>query len=190
LQALIDNRLRSIDLLEGFKAHPAVKELIKDGTTVEYSAHLVPAGGLAMVPRLYADGLLLAGDAAALVLATGRALEGLNFALASGMAAAETVKRAKEKGDYSRETLSHYAGLLSEGFVLKDLKRFQGSAELLENQRLYSVYPELACRLAGRVFRVDGQPKKTVWQLAREEMKGRVSMWTLLRDALAARRSV
>jgi len=190
LQALIDNKLRSVDFMEGFKAHPAVKELIKDGTTVEYSAHLVPAGGLAMVPRLYADGLLLAGDAAALVLATGRALEGLNFALASGMAAAETVKRAREKGDFSQQTLSQYAQLLSESFVLQDLKTFRRSPELLENQRLYSVYPELACRLAEKVFAVDGQAKKTVWQLAREEMKGRVSMWTLLRDALAARRSV
>jgi electron transfer flavoprotein-quinone oxidoreductase len=164
--------------------------LIKDGTTAEYSAHLVPAGGLAMVPQLYADGLLLAGDAAALVLATGRALEGLNFALASGIAAAETVRRAREKGDYGQETLSHYAKLLSEGFVLQDLERFQRSPELLENARLYSVYPELACSLADKVFRVDGSPKKTVWQLAREEMKGRVSAWTLLRDALAARRSV
>jgi electron transfer flavoprotein-quinone oxidoreductase len=190
LKALIENNIRSVELLEGFKAHPAVKELIKDGTTAEYSAHLVPAGGLAMVPRLYADGLLLAGDAAALVLATGRSLEGLNFALASGMAAAETVKRAREKGDYSQETLSHYVKLLSEGFVLQDLKRFQRSPELLENPRLYSVYPELACSLAEKVFRVDGSPKKTVWQLAREEMKGRVSIWTLLRDALAARRSV
>jgi len=190
LKALIDNSLRSVDLLEGFKAHPAVKEMIKDGTTVEYSAHLVPAGGLAMVPQLYADGLLLAGDAAALVLATGRALEGLNFALASGMAAAETVQRAKEKGNYGRETLSDYARLLSESFVLQDLKRFQRSPELLENRRLYSVYPELACSLAEKVFRVDGHPKKTVWQLAREEMKDRVSIWTLLKDAMAARRSV
>lgn len=190
LKALIENNLRSVDLLEGLKAHPAVKELIKDGTTAEYSAHLVPAGGLAMVPQLCTDGILLAGDAAALVLATGRALEGLNFALASGMAAAETVRRAREKGDYSQQTLSQYAGLLSESFVLQDLKRFQRAPELLENRRLYSVYPGLACSLAEKVFRVDGLPKKTVWQLAREEMKGRVSAWTLLRDALAARRSV
>ena len=97
LKALTENNLKAVDLLEGFKAHPMVRELIKDGTTVEYSAHLVPAGGLGMVPRLYTDGLLVAGDAAALVLATGRSLEGINFALASGMAAAQTVKRARER---------------------------------------------------------------------------------------------
>ena len=190
LKALIENNLRSVELLEGFKAHPAVRELVKDGTTVEYSAHLVPAGGLEMMPRLYADGLLVAGDAAALVLATGRSLEGLNFALASGIAAAETASRAKEKGDFSQETLSYYAKLLTEDFVLQDLKRFERSPEFLENQRFYSVYPELVCGLAEKIFRVDGNPKKTVWQLVREEMKGKVSIWTLLKDALAARRAL
>jgi electron transfer flavoprotein-quinone oxidoreductase len=189
LKALIENKLRSVELLEDFKAHPAVKELIKDGTTVEYSAHLVPAGGLRMVPRLYTDGLLVAGDAAALVLATGRALEGLNFALASGIAAAETVKIAQKKKDFSQHTLTHYASLLSDNFVLHDLKTFERSSQLLENERLYSVYPELACGLAEKVFRVDGSPKKTVWQLAREEVKGKVSIWQLVKDAMAARRT-
>jgi electron transfer flavoprotein-quinone oxidoreductase len=190
LKALIENKVKSLELLEGFKAHPAVKELIKGGTTVEYSAHLVPAGGLRMMTRLYADGLLVAGDAAALVLATGRSLEGLNFALASGIAAAETAKTAKEKGDFSKETLSHYARLLADNFVLRDLKTFERSSQLLENQRLYSVYPELACALAEKVFSVDGNPRKTVWQLARGEMKGRVSVWQLIKDAMAARRTV
>lgn len=190
LQALIENRLRGVELLASFKEHPAVRELIKGGTTVEYSAHLVPAGGLRMVPRLSTDGMLLAGDAAALVLATGRALEGLNFALASGIAAAETVKLARDKGDFSRTGLSQYARLLRESFVLQDLSHFQGAPQFLDNPRLYSTYPDLACGLAGRVFEVDGQPKMTAWELARAEMKGRVSVWQLVRDAMAARKNI
>lgn len=190
LKALIDNKLKSVELLEGFKEHPSVKELIKGGTTVEYSAHLVPAGGLGMVPQLHADGFLVAGDAAALVLATGRSLEGLNFAVASGVAAAETVKMARARGDYSTETLSHYSTMLAKTFVMQDLKRFEGSAKFLENQRIYNVYPELACKLAERIFSVDGEAKKTVWQVAREEMKGKISAWQLIKDAMAARRAV
>src|SRR5512136_325028 len=138
LKALIENKLKGVDLLEGFKSHPTVREWIKDGTPVEYSAHLVPAGGLRMVPQLSTDGMLVAGDAAALVLATGRALEGLNFALASGIAAAETVKMAKQKGDFSQRALSQYVKLLSESFVLQDLVRFHGAPQFLENPRLYS----------------------------------------------------
>ncbi len=190
LKALLDNKLKSVELLESFKEHPTVREWVKGGTPVEYSAHLVPAGGLRMVPQLYTDGMLVAGDAAALVLSTGRALEGLNFALASGLAAAETVKMAREKDDFSQQTLSHYVKLMSDSFVLQDLVRFFGAPQFLENPRLYGVYPELACSLAGRVFEVDGNPKSTVWQLAREEMKGKVSLWQLVRDAMAARKTI
>jgi len=185
LKALIDHGLKSVELLEGFKEHPTV-----DGTTVEYSAHLVPAGGLGMVAQLFADGLLVAGDAAGLVLATGRSLEGLNFAIASGVAAAEAIKVARLKGDYSRQALSTYQDLLGQSFVMQDLHRFQDSARLLENQRIYNVYPELFCHLAERVFSVDGEAKKTMWQLGREEMKGKVSPWQMLKDAMAMRRSL
>jgi electron transfer flavoprotein-quinone oxidoreductase len=190
LQALINSQLQSVALLEGFKEHPSVMPLIKDGTTVEYSAHLVPAGGLGMVPQLCANGLLVTGDAAGLVLATGRSLEGLNFAVASGMAAAETAKLARQKGDYSKETLSQYSNRLAKSFVMRDLKRFERSARFLENRRIYDVYPELACGLAEKVFTVDGSEKKTVWQLAVEEMKGKVSTWQLIRDAMAARKAL
>jgi len=190
LQALVENKLKSLDLLEGFKAHPTVKELIKGGTTVEYSAHLVPAGGLQMMPRLYTDGLMVAGDAAALVLATGRAMEGINFAIASGMAAAETVKKAREKGDYSQQTLSLYEKLLAESFVLRDLRGFRRAPEFLKNQRLYDVYPDLVCSLAEKAFQVDGNPKKKMWQLVREEMKGKVSLWQLVRDGMSARKTI
>ena len=143
-----------------------------------------------MVPQLYTDGMLVAGDAAALVLATGRALEGLNFALASGIAAAETVKTAREKDDFSQQALSQYVKLMSDSFVLQDLVRFYGAPQFLENLRLYGAYPELACSLAEKVFEVDGNPKSTVWHLVREEMKGKVSLWQLVRDAMAARKTI
>lgn len=190
LKALVENNLKSVDLLEGFKAHPTVRELIKGGTTAEYSAHLVPTAGWNMMPRLYTDGMLVAGDAAALVLATGRALEGINLALASGIAAAEAVKRARQKGDYGKESLSCYEQLLAETFVLQDLKSFRGAPQFLENRRLYSTYPDLACSLAESVFRVDGGPKKKMWKLVREEMKGKVSLWQLIRDGMSARKSI
>ncbi len=190
LRALMESKLRGVELLAGFKEHPTIRELIKGGTPAEYSAHLVPAGGIGMAPRLYTDGLLVAGDAAALVLATGRALEGLNFALASGAAAAETVKLARDKGDFSRTALSRYAGLLADSFVLQDLEHFRGAPRFLDNPRLYGTYPDLACSLAGKLFEVDGRPRKTAWELAREEMKGKVSLWQLVRDAMAARRTI
>ena len=38
---------------------------------VEYSAHLIPEGGYNVMPTLSGDGILVAGDAAAMCLAAG-----------------------------------------------------------------------------------------------------------------------
>lgn len=190
LKALMDNNLKGVELLETFKAHPKIAPLIEGGTTVEYSGHLVPSAGLKMMPRLYGDGIMVTGDAAALTLSTGISLEGMNFAIASGIAAAEAAKQAKEKGDYSKGTLAQYETLLKESFVLKDLAKFRRAPAFLENQRLYSTYPDLVCGLAERVFRVDGTPKEKIRKIARKEMKGKVSLWQLVKDGIAAGRSM
>jgi len=190
LKSLMENNIKGVELLEVFKSHPQVAPLIKGGTTVEYSAHLVPAGGLHMMPKLYGDGILVAGDAAALTLSTGIYLEGMNFALTSGIAAAETTKVAREKGDFAKETLSYYEKLLRESFVLEDLKNFRRASRFLDNQRIYATYPDIFCGLAEKVFTVDGNPKKKLWRLAREEMKGKVSSWQLIKDGISAIRAI
>ena len=51
-------------MLEDFKQHPAIRPLISGGKLLEYSAHMVPEGGLAMVPQLVNDGVMIVGDAA------------------------------------------------------------------------------------------------------------------------------
>jgi electron transfer flavoprotein-quinone oxidoreductase len=164
--------------------------LIRDGEMVEYSAHLIPVSGLKMMPRLTADGLIVTGDAAALVLGTGLILEGANLAMASGVAAAQTVIRAREKGDFSQAGLQHYESLLKDSFVLKDLETFRQAPELLENPRIYKAYPEWACEAASRIFHNDGQPRSHTYQAVREAMKGKFSLWELFTDALKARKAL
>ena len=70
-----------------------------------------------------------------LVLGTGLILEGANFAMASGVAAAETVIKAKKDGDFTAKTLAHYEGLLRSRFVMKELealKRHRNSWRMRE----------------------------------------------------------
>ncbi|EAA7100906.1 FAD-dependent oxidoreductase, partial [Salmonella enterica subsp. enterica] len=55
-------------MLEDFKQHPAIRPLIQGGTLLEYSAHMVPEGGIAMMPELANDGVMIVGDAAGLCL--------------------------------------------------------------------------------------------------------------------------
>ncbi|MCP5618467.1 FAD-dependent oxidoreductase, partial [Klebsiella pneumoniae] len=49
-------------MLEDFKQHPAIRPLISGGKLLEYSAHMVPEGGLAMVPQLVNEGVMIVGD--------------------------------------------------------------------------------------------------------------------------------
>lgn len=184
LNALAENKVVANDLLEEFKQHPTVSSLMANGQLVEYSAHLIPVAGKAMIPRLYSNGFLVAGDAASFVLASGLILEGANFALASGVAAAETIIKAQKKGDFSRKSLSDYPELLKQSFILKDLKTFKKAPRFLENPRLYSQYPEFACDLAEKIFANDGKPRKKAWKLLRQSMKGKISFWEILRDMM------
>ena len=184
LSALGKSNIRANDLLEEFKKHQEVERLIAKGQLVEYSSHLIPVCGKAMMPELFTDGFLVAGDAAAFLLATGLTLEGANFAIASGIAAAETVIRAKQKGDFSRKSLSDYSNLLKQSSVLKDLETFKKAPSFLENPRIYRQYPELVCDLAEKILTHDGRPKKKIWKLLRESMEGKISFWQIIRDLM------
>lgn len=64
LSSLTQSRVPASELLTRFKAHPAVRPLIKNTESLEYGAHLVPEGGLHSMPVQYAgNGWLLVGDA-------------------------------------------------------------------------------------------------------------------------------
>jgi len=190
LSALLENKIKASDLIEDFKNHPAVRPLIRNGEMVEYSAHLIPVSGLTMMPKLYADGIVVAGDAAAMVIGTGLILEGANLAMAAGAAAGETLIRAKEKGDYSAAALSHYEGLLKSSFVLKDLETFRNAPHFLENPRIYNAYPELACGLMRSIFHNDGKPRKNSFETAWKAMQGKASLWQIASDVMKARKAL
>lgn len=190
LNALTEQGIKANDLLEDFKRHPTVAKLLDGGKLVEYSSHLIPILGINMMPRLYTDGLLVAGDAAAFVVGTGLILEGANFAVASGVAAAEIVARAKQKGDFSANSLACYQELLEQSSVLKDLKTFKQAPKFLKNPRIYSTYPKLACDFAEKLFISNGQPKKRAWQILQEAMKDKVSLWQMARDVIRGKGAV
>ncbi|MDO8055414.1 MAG: FAD-dependent oxidoreductase, partial [Candidatus Hermodarchaeota archaeon] len=94
--------------IDHMKQFPFIQRLIKDGELLEYAAHLVPEGGYQGLSKLYTDGLLVTGDAAGLAINIGYALEGMNFAIASGVAAATTIRNAEVRKDYSKRTLKQY----------------------------------------------------------------------------------
>ncbi|MFQ5837475.1 MAG: FAD-dependent oxidoreductase [Thermoplasmata archaeon] len=150
------------DLMESFKLHPVVQRLVKGGKVVEYSAHLIPDMGLRMMPRSYGDGILVAGDAAGFLLNNGYTFRGVDLAIVSGMAAAETYELAREAGDFSATTLRAYESNLRAHSVMEDLVTFRRAPYYLKNPRLYSSYPKLLCNLMERIYTIDGLPKEKV----------------------------
>lgn len=147
-----------VQMLEDFKAHPAIQPLIQGGTIAEYSAHLVPEAGYAMLPELYRDGVVVVGDAAGLVINIGYMVRGMDLAVESANCAAQAIIMAKGKNDFSATSLSKYKILLEESFVLKDLKLYRNFPEFMENPRIFNEYPQLIADLMTDLFVVNGEP--------------------------------
>ncbi len=172
VNALAAAKVRPEELIAGLKAHPAIAPLVEGGELKEYSAHLIPEGGYDTMPEIATDGLLVAGDAAALCLAAGIWLEGVNFAIGSGMAAGEVAHDALTAGDVSATRLSAYRRQLESNFVLADHKKLRRVPELLMSQRMQQLYPKLACDVVERMFTVDNPaPKPGAVRVARENIK-------------------
>jgi electron transfer flavoprotein-quinone oxidoreductase len=190
LDSLQERQVSIADLLEDFKNNPCIKQAIKGATLKEYSGHLIPEEGLTMLPELYDNGVLAVGDAAGFLVSTGLTLEGMNFAIASGFAAAQALKTAKEKGDFSRKGLSTYRKLLEESFVLRDLNTFRHAPDFQKNPRIYTTYPSLICGVSKGIFQVTGQPRKKILDIVRAEMKGKLSFRQLIKDIMQAGRAL
>lgn len=182
---------RPEQIIATLKAHPAIAPLIEGATLKEYSAHLIPEAGASMMPTFVADGLLIAGDAAAMCLAAGIWLEGVNFAMASGMYAAETIVEALAIGDTSAKGLAGYTKRLESTFVLQDHRKLRRAPQLMLSDRVQHMYPQLMANVVERMFRVDNPlPKPGLRRIIADERK-RLGVRTrdLLKDAWAGFRS-
>ncbi|MBI5442482.1 MAG: FAD-dependent oxidoreductase [Deltaproteobacteria bacterium] len=156
LSDLKERKASPVDLLDGFKAHPAVAPLVKGGDLLEYGAHLLPQTGYDQLALFAKDGLLLAGDAAGLV-STSPSHEGSNYAMASGVMAAEAVLDAHRAGDFTVAGLSGYRRRLEESFVLRDMAHFQEwPGFLARNPQLFSSWPEAMASMLETAARVGG----------------------------------
>jgi electron transfer flavoprotein-quinone oxidoreductase len=191
IEGLSRSETRPEQLLAEFKSHPAIRPLVAGGDVVEYGAHLIPEAGLAMMPRLAGDGILVAGDAAGMCLAAGIWLEGVNFAMASGAAAGEAAAEALERGDTSAGGLRGYRKRLEANFVLADHRRLKRAPHLVLSDRMQHQYPQLVCNLVEEIFTVrNPSPKQGIVAQARQERrKAGVRLRDLARDGWSAWRT-
>jgi electron transfer flavoprotein-quinone oxidoreductase len=191
LPKLAAQQLRPEQIIAKMKAHSAIAPLVEGGELKEYSAHLIPEAGLSMMPKLSAPGLLVAGDAAALCLAAGIWLEGVNFAMASGMYAGQAAAEAIQRGDTSEKGLAGYERRLTETFVLRDHRKLRRAPALVLSDRVQHKYPQMVAAVVERMFRVDNpDPKPGLRRIIADERKrAGVRRRDLARDGWAGLRT-
>lgn len=185
--AAMRSDIRVHEFMEDFKSSSPIKNLIRGGKSVEYSARTIPEFDVKHMPRLYNDRVLLLGDAACLSMNIGYAVRGMDSAIASGFHAAETARRAVKIGDFSKGALRAYDDALRRSFVLGDMERFGKAQEFLKSERIYEYYPALAGRFLKRLFSFTDTPKEGVKEIAGDEILGGdllkmlVDMWRIWR---------
>jgi electron-transferring-flavoprotein dehydrogenase len=102
-----------------FKQHPLFASILQGGQMVRYGAKALPEGGWYTIPRTYADGVMIAGDAAGFVNSV--RLKGIHLAMRTGMLAAETAFDAIRANDTSAARLRQYEDAVNAGEVRKEL---------------------------------------------------------------------
>ncbi len=180
---LVKNKVKSGEMLEEFLQHPMLVPLLKGGKLLEYGAHIVPEGGLAAMPRLYADGMLVTGDAAGLGVNTGFVVRGMDLAIGSAIAAAETVVEAKARNDFSAQSLSAYQKKLDQSYVMADMRTYAHAPHFFENKRLYTTYPELSACLMTQIYSENAAPQEHLMPLImKSAKKNHISLLDLAKD--------
>ena len=101
-----DARFSVHDALQQLKQHPLVAKIIEGGKRVGWGAKTIPSGGYwAMPDKLWAPGLVLAGDGAGMVNIP--QLKGVHYAIHAGMFAAEAIVE-RLRGGGTADDLSNY----------------------------------------------------------------------------------
>lgn len=178
-------QLETYQLLEEFKQLPEVSALIEGGETVEYSAHTIPEGGIESMPKLFADGILVVGDAAGLALNMGIIVRGMDLAIASGAMAAETIKEAKRRNNYNAATLAAYETMMKNSFVLKDLQTFRNVWKVLNNPRLLEKYPRAIGALMMELMSIGPEPKPKLSSTTLKHIRKNFLNLSALKDVLS-----
>jgi electron transfer flavoprotein-quinone oxidoreductase len=173
IKALIESKqnFEAHTLMDMFKERYELRTLIKDGLLSEYSAHVIPEGGFSGISKLYGNGIILTGDAAGFALNMGVTVRGMEFAIASGIKAAETIIQAKEANDFSEKSLAQYEARLKETFVLKDLQTCKDMPAFLDNESFFTFYPKCFPDLVEKVMWFDQGPKTGIGKTAWSQLK-------------------
>ncbi len=114
-----DPRLDPQHVLQTFKRHPFIAELLRGGKMIRYGAKSLPYGGWWSLPPLGGDGWMIVGDSAGFL--NSARLKGIHLAIKSGMLAAETAFEALVKDDSSAAVLGKLTRRVETSWIKDEL---------------------------------------------------------------------
>jgi electron transfer flavoprotein-quinone oxidoreductase len=187
IASLKGQKLASHDLIERFKSHPAIAPYLRGAELVEYGAKLIADGQASAPDLLWGDGFLVAGDAAGFVFSNGILIQGMNYAIRSGILAADTGLEAQKKKDFSAATLASYGTRLEEASILPDFRKFRKVGKVKWNERIYTQYPAVMTQAFHDMMTEKSQPKLHTGEIVKKAVaRGKVGRIRMLRDLYAA----
>ena len=190
IEACANGGVPVYQMLEDLKHHPAVAPLIRGAKCVEHSGHMVPEGGVNIMPPLVGDGVMLAGDSAMMCINLGYMVRGMDYAVAAGQMAGRHATVALEAGDTSRAALQGYVDDLEASFVMKDLRQYAGEPAFLEHfDRMFRGYPEMVRDIMNGMFVVDGEPVKPLRNKLMAPVKA-IGPMNIVRDVMGAMKAL
>jgi electron transfer flavoprotein-quinone oxidoreductase len=143
-----------------------------------------------MPKEIYSDGLLITGEAANLLLNSGKAIQGMDYALHSGILAAETIVEAKQAGDFTSTTLKKYRDKLEDSFILKDMRKFQDAVHFLHSKEMFENVPSLVCDFGKQFFTIKNEPTPKTREMLTSSIKKHSGYWQLLKLGLKGAKSL
>jgi len=114
-----DPRIDPQRVLQQFKTHPLISDLLHGGKMVRYGAKTFPYGGWYSVPPLAGNGWMIVGDSAGFV--NSQRLKGIHLAIKSGMLAAETAFEALVENNFSEAVLQQYKDSVDASWIKDEL---------------------------------------------------------------------
>ncbi|MCI4342938.1 MAG: FAD-dependent oxidoreductase [Thermoplasmata archaeon] len=191
IQSLFGRGVYSQELIEQFRLHPTIAARLKGAELVEYGAKLISSGWASRPAAFHGDGWMVVGDAAGFVFSNGIVIQGMNYAIRSGLEAAETALGSKKAKDSSASRLEEYHRRLESTGILSDFRDFESMDRVKWNSRFYTVYPRFATALFHALLTETGARKQPIRKIVRAAQKtAGLRTTTLLKDGASLARDL
>ncbi len=167
---------KPLEIVQSFESQPLIRELLKGGEIVEFSAHNIPKGYKTILRRPYTGGFLVTGDALGTFVKIGPLIDGMRRAIASGIMAAETYLQANESGSFRASNLSRYRDLLAP--IYEDVNRSGRDSFFTESGFVYQFLPKVlfSSGVFSRKVKIEGELRGGKMKDAVQEVQMRTSL--------------